>query len=153
MQASCRGEVVREVSVGLTFAPYSKRSLTHSKFPIEQASHRGVLPSTFLASTCKTTPEGTILKPMSVFRCQHMSTMCVHGTWAPASSSNLTHCVCPRAAASCRGVMESTATIFTEAPLWIKLCSSDTWPWYAALWTSVLSAQKPDRFKGNHKSL
>lgn len=72
MQASCRGEVVREVRVGLTFAPYSKRSLTHSKFPIEQASHRGVLPSTFLASTCSTTPEGTILKPMSVFRCQHL---------------------------------------------------------------------------------
>lgn len=54
MQASCRGEVVREVSMGLTFAPYSKRSLTHSKFPIEHASHSGVLPSTFLASTCNT---------------------------------------------------------------------------------------------------
>jgi len=57
MQASCRGEVVREVRVGLIVAPYSKRSLTHSKFPIEQASHSGVLPSTFLASTCNTTPD------------------------------------------------------------------------------------------------
>lgn len=70
---------------------------------------------------------------------------CVNVTCAPASSSSLTHCACPRIAASCRGVMESTATIFTEAPLWIRLCRWDTWPWYAALWTSVLSDQKPNK--------
>lgn len=98
MQASCRGEVVREVRVGLTFAPYSKRSLTHSKFPIEQASHRGVLPSTFLASTCNTTPEGTILKPMSVFRCQYLCmsqaflrTVCVRTVPEPLRPAAISH--------------------------------------------------------------
>lgn len=51
MQASCRGEAVREVRAGFALAPYCSKSLTHSKLPAEQASHSGVLPSTFLAST------------------------------------------------------------------------------------------------------
>lgn len=62
MQASCSGDVVREVRAGLTFAPYSRRSRTHSELPAEQASHRGVLPSTFLASTCKTAQKHSIFK-------------------------------------------------------------------------------------------
>lgn len=51
MQASWRGEAVREVRAGLALAPWSSKSLTHSTLPAEQASHSGVLPSTFLAST------------------------------------------------------------------------------------------------------
>lgn len=51
MQASWRGEAVREVRAGLALAPCSSKSLTHSKLPAELASHSGVLPSTFLAST------------------------------------------------------------------------------------------------------
>lgn len=51
IQASWRGEAVREVRAELALAPWSRRSLTHSKLPAEQASHSGVLPSTFLTST------------------------------------------------------------------------------------------------------
>lgn len=64
-------------------------------------------------------------------------------TWAPASSSSWTHWACPRTQASCRGVMESTATTLTEAPPWMRLWSWEAWPSDAALCTSVLSDQQP----------
>lgn len=51
MQASWSGEAVREVRAALALVLCFSNSLTHSKLPDEQASHRGVLPSTFLAST------------------------------------------------------------------------------------------------------
>lgn len=38
-------------TVCVFLAPCSSSSLTHSKLPAEQVSHRGVLPSTFRAST------------------------------------------------------------------------------------------------------
>lgn len=50
MHASCRGEKVK--SGGLTVAPNSNSSLTHSRLPAAQASHSGVLPSMLRASTC-----------------------------------------------------------------------------------------------------
>lgn len=49
IQASWRGEKVK--SGGLTVAPYSNSSFTHSKLPAAQASHSGVLPSMLRAST------------------------------------------------------------------------------------------------------
>lgn len=49
IQASWRGEKVK--SGGLTFAPYSNSSCTHSRLPAAQASHSGVLPSMLRAST------------------------------------------------------------------------------------------------------
>ena len=61
MQASCRGEVVREERVGFTLAPCSSSILTQSKLPTEQASHRGVLPSVLRASTYKTTQPSYVL--------------------------------------------------------------------------------------------
>lgn len=64
-------------------------------------------------------------------------------TWAPASSSSRTHSACPRTQASCSGVIESTATTLTDAPPWIRCCSSVVWPCDAALCTSVLSDQQP----------
>lgn len=64
-------------------------------------------------------------------------------TWAPASRSSRTHSACPRTQASCKGVMESTATTLTEAPLWMRCCSRVACPCEAALCTSVLSAQQP----------
>ncbi len=51
MQASWRGENVN--SGGLTVAPYSNNSFTHSRLPAAQASHSGVLPSMLRASTCR----------------------------------------------------------------------------------------------------
>lgn len=71
-------------------------------------------------------------------------------TWAPASSSSLTHWACPWRQASCSGVMESTATTLTEAPLWMRRCSWEVWPRDAALCTSVLSAQQP---AGDHNTI
>lgn len=173
MQASWRGEAVREVRAGLALAPWSSKSLTHSKLPAEQASHSGVLPSTFLASTWDASGDiGLyILKYFSTlpvclitlansFVClsfvvcwmiykSHPRTgrqnICLSPwlTWAPASSSRRTHCACPRRQASCSGVMESTATTLTEAPLWMRCCSWEAWPRDAALCTSVLSDQQP----------
>lgn len=49
IQASWRGEKVK--SGGLTVAPYSNISFTHSRLPAAQASHSGVLPSMLRAST------------------------------------------------------------------------------------------------------
>lgn len=65
MQASWRGEAVREVRAALALAPCSSSSLTQSKLLDEQASHRGVLPSTFLASTWEEIITGHRLKHQS----------------------------------------------------------------------------------------
>lgn len=52
IQASWSGEKVN--SGGLTVAPCSSSSFTHSRLPAAQASHSGVLPSMLRASTWKT---------------------------------------------------------------------------------------------------
>lgn len=60
IQASWSGEKVN--SGGLTVAPCSSSSFTHSRLPAAQASHSGVLPSMLRASTWKTESHDYIKK-------------------------------------------------------------------------------------------
>lgn len=150
IQASWSGEKVN--SGGLTVAPYSSSSFTHSMLPAAQASHSGVLPSMLRASTWRAEPqisqrynsklytneECNPLSLTSVTACH-----CDYLTCAPASSSSLTHWVCPCIHASCRGVMESTATMLTAAPPSISCCSWRALPWAAASCTADRSVQNP----------
>lgn len=142
MHASWRGEKVK--SGGLTVAPCSSNSLTHSMLPAAQASHRGVLPSMLRASTCQ-----GINKPSYII---HACKILVWFDWpysgdaltcAPALSSRRTHWVCPCIQASCSGVMESTATVLTAAPSSISCWSCLTLPCAAASCTADLSVQNP----------
>lgn len=64
-------------------------------------------------------------------------------TCAPASSSSLTHWACPCIQASCRGVMESTATMLTAAPPSISCCNWKALPCAAASCTADRSVQNP----------
>lgn len=72
-----------------------------------------------------------------------------HLTCAPAFSSSLTHWVCPCIHASCRGVMESTATMLTAAPPSISFCSWRARPWAAASCTADRSVQNPRPWAAN----
>ncbi len=151
MQASWRGEKVN--SGGFTVAPYSNSSFTHSRLPAAQASHSGVLPSMLRASTWRARATVTSKIHKSVNLTMHLAWISYeagnHLTWAPASSSSLTHWVCPCIHASCRGVMESTATMLTAAPPSISCCSWRALPCAAASCTADRSVQKPRPWAAN----
>lgn len=153
MQASWRGEKVN--SGGFTVAPYSSSSLTQSRLPAAQASHSGVLPSMLRASTWRKRAVMTAhmhhveLPPKpptvldSLVTCRSQVAPQNLLTCAPASSSSLTHWACPCIQASCRGVMESTATMLTAAPPSISCCNWKALPCAAASCTADRSVQNP----------
>lgn len=163
MQASWRGEKVN--SGGLTVAPYSSSSFTHSRLPAAQASHSGVLPSMLRASTWRTQShhkvKNTTIRQswpdeesyqLGLSLMWSLSVVAHHWhhlTCAPAFSSSLTHWVCPCIHASCRGVMESTATMLTGAPASISFCSWRALPWAAASCTTDRSVQNPRPWAAN----
>lgn len=157
MQASWRGEKVN--SGGLTVAPYSSSSFTHSRLPAAQASHNGVLPSMLRASTWKAqshtvsqscTDEESNQLGSSLLGSKSVVAHHWHNlTCAPASSNSLTHWVCPCMHASCKGVMESTATILTAAPPSISCFSWRALPCAAASCTAERSVQNPRPWAAN----
>lgn len=153
MQASWRGEKVN--NGGLTVAPYWSSSLTHSRLPAAQASHNGVLPSMLRASTWRAKRDN---KAVHQWRKKQLDLIILwsyeslhHLTCAPASRSSLTHWVCPWIHASCRGVMESTATMLTAAPPSISRCSWRVLPCAAASCTADRSVQKPRPWAANER--
>lgn len=139
IQASWSGDAVRAVRDGFTLAPYSKSSLAHSRLPEAQALHRGVLPWMVRTSTW----EDTASVWWNFDAACLGDTMEGYPTWAPASSSRRAQLGWACMQASWSGVMLSTVTMLTDAPLSISCLSCSVRPWDAASCRAVRSAQKP----------